>query len=136
MADGNSWAAQKDRTMKIKPTFSYFPIACAALFGFSHSAYAECAEDITGKWQLSHVVIQGHKVDDDTQSWEFMSNGTVRFLKTRPVIDASAEYNCEGVVIYMKGRIPDRLKILEFDGTTMAWESLEHGGVFHVKKMP
>jgi hypothetical protein len=115
---------------KLTLPFSYF--ACVALLGVAHGANADCAKDITGKWQLSHVVIQGHTVNDDTQSWEFKSNGTVRFLKTRPVIDATADYSCEGDVIFMKAAIPDRLKILEFDGTTMAWESLEHGGVFHV----
>ena len=122
--------------MRRTPTLPYFYCLCTALYGFSHVVFAECAEDIAGKWQLSHVEIQGHTVNDDTQSWEFMKNGTVRFLRTRPAIDASADYSCEGDVIYMKGRIPDRLKILQFDGATMAWESLEHGGVFHVVKTP
>jgi hypothetical protein len=122
--------------MKRLAPLPYLHFACVALYGFSYGAYAECDEDITGKWQLTQVVIQGHTVNDDNQSWEFMSNGTVRFLRTRPAIDASADYSCEGDVIFMKGRIPDRLKILEFDGTTMAWESLEHGGVFHVVRVP
>ncbi|MBT2970995.1 MAG: hypothetical protein KME56_08295 [Candidatus Thiodiazotropha sp. (ex Ctena orbiculata)] len=100
------------------------------------SAFAERARDIIGKWQQSHVEFAGNRIKDDSQSWEFMKNGTVRFVKSRPVIDKSGGYSCEGDIIYMKGRLPGRLKILAYDGGTMALESLDHGGgIAHVVKI-
>ena len=104
--------------------------------GLPGLASAACNEDIIGKWQQSYVEFSGNRVNDDTQSWEFMANGKVRFVKTRPAIDVSADFECDGDTIYMKGSVPGRLKIIAFDGQTMAWESLDHGpGVTHVVKV-
>lgn len=91
--------------------------------------YAECAADIIGKWQQTHVEFAGNKINDNTQSWEFMDDGSVRFVKTRPAIDVSGEYSCDGEVIFMKGRIPGRLKIVDYNGNDMAWESPDSEGV-------
>ncbi|MES9811691.1 MAG: hypothetical protein ABW159_02370 [Candidatus Thiodiazotropha sp.] len=100
------------------------------------NVYAECAKEIIGKWRQSHVEFAGNRIKDDSQSWEFMKNGTVRFLKSRPAIDKSGDYSCEGDIIYMKGALPGRLKILAYDGGTMALESLDHGGgIAHVVKI-
>ena len=118
--------------MKVKRTFS----ALIAIVGLPGWAFAACDVDITGKWQQAYVEFSGNRVNDDTQSWEFMANGRVRFVKTRPAIDVSADYECEGDIIYMKGSAPGRLKIVGFDGRTMAWESLDGGpGVAHVVKV-
>jgi hypothetical protein len=98
--------------------------------------YAECANDIIGKWQQSYVEFEGNRINDDSQSWEFMANGTVRFLKPTVSIDVSADYSCEGDIIFMMGSVPGRLKILAFDGETMSWESLDHGpGITHVVRV-
>jgi hypothetical protein len=110
--------------------------ALITIAGFPAWACAACDEDIIGKWQTSYVEFAGNRVNDDTQSWEFMANGKVRFMKTRPAIDVSADYECDGNIIYMKGSVPGRLKIVGFDGQTMAWESLDHGpGVMHVVRV-
>ncbi|MEW8508421.1 MAG: hypothetical protein AB2598_17130 [Candidatus Thiodiazotropha sp.] len=102
----------------------------------SGNAVAECAQDIVGKWQQSHVEFAGNRIEDDSQSWEFRADGTVRFVKSRPPIDKSGDYSCEGDIIHMKGRLPGRLKILANDGATMALESLDHGGgIAHVVKI-
>ena len=102
-------------------------------YAFPYLAHAECAQDIIGKWQQTHVVFGGNKINDDSQSWEFSTDGTARFINSKIGIDASADYSCDGDIIYMKGRIPGRLKIVEFEGEMMAWESLDHGGgVTHV----
>jgi len=102
----------------------------------SDAAFAECANDIVGKWQQSHVEFAGNRISDNSQSWEFMSSGKVRFQKTRPEIDVSGDYSCEGDIIYMKGSMPGRLKILTHDGDTMSWESLDHGGgITHVVRV-
>ena len=78
----------------------------------------------------------GNRINDDTQSWEFMKDGTVRFLRTRPAIDVSADYEREADIICTKGSVPGRLKIVAFDGQTMAWESLHHRpGITHVVKV-
>ena len=74
--------------MRMTRTFSAL-IAIAVLPGW---AYAACDVDIIGKWQQTHVEFSGNRVNDDTQSWEFMANGKVRFVKTRPEIDVSADY--------------------------------------------
>jgi len=101
-----------------------------------NNAYAQCMGDIIGTWQQSHVEFEGNKINDDSQSWEFMENGTVRFQKTTISIDVTGDYSCEGDIIYMKGSTPGRLKILQYDGSVMAWESLDHGpGITHVKRL-
>ena len=101
----------------------------------AHGVNGQCAEDIIGKWQQSQVEFQGNKIKDDSQSWEFMENGTVRFMKTTPAIDVSGDYSCDGDIIYMKGSAPGRLRILEYDGEVMAWEHLDHGGgITHIKR--
>jgi len=106
------------------------------VFAIPNIALADCAQDIIGKWQQTHVEFSGNKIKDDSQSWEFTSNGKVRFLKSSPRIDVSADYSCEGDVIHMKGSSPGRLKIVTYDGDTMAWESLDHGGgITHVVKV-
>jgi len=116
-------------------------LACLSLvsgvvYGLPNFVYAECAEDIIGKWQQSHVIFEGNRLNDDSQSWEFMANGTVRFLKPMVSIDVSADYSCEGDIIHMMGSTPGRLKILSFDGETMSWESLDHGpGITHVVRV-
>ena len=111
-------------------------LVSGVIFGLPDFAYAECAKDIIGKWQQSHVVFEGNRLNDDRQSWEFMENGTVRFLKPIVSIDVTADYSCEGDIIYMMGSVPGRLKILAFDGKTMAWESLDHGpGITHVVRV-
>ena len=119
---------------KIKPE-----IVCAVLaiiLMLPGVVYAECAKDIIGKWQQTHVVFGENKVNDDSQSWEFMKNGKVRFVKTSPAIDVSGNYSCEGDIIYMKGSAPGRLKILAHNEETMAWESLDHGGgITHIKRV-
>jgi hypothetical protein len=100
------------------------------------TAVAECAGDIIGKWQQSHVEFAGNRINDDSQSWEFMTNDKVRFLKSSPEIDVSGDYSCEGDIIYMKGSSPGRLKIVTYDGDRMAWESLDHGGgITHVVRV-
>ena len=115
--------------LKLSCLFLVSVVTCGA----PELVYAECANDIIGKWQQSHVVFEGNRLNDTSQSWEFMANGTVRFLKPVVSIDVTADYSCEGDIIYMKGSMPGRLKILEFDGNTMAWESLDHGpGITHV----
>ncbi len=120
------------KTIKLTYLFAVLSI----IFMHSNIVYAECAEDIIGKWQQSYVVFAGNKIKDDSQSWEFMTNGMVRFQKTTPVIDVSGEYSCEGDIIYMKGKKPGRLKILEYDSGKMAWESLDHGGgITHIVKV-
>ncbi len=99
------------------------------------TAFAACAEDIVGKWQQSHVEFAGNRIADDSQSWDFMADGKVRFQKTTPEIDATGDYACEENIIYMKGSIPGRLKILTYEGDEMSWESLDHGGgITHVVK--
>jgi hypothetical protein len=106
-----------------------------AIISMPQLCAAACGEDIVGKWQQSYVEFSGSRVNDDTQSWEFMADGRVRFVKTRPAIDVSASYECEGDIIHMKGSVPGRLKIVAYDGKSMAWESLDHGpGVTHVIK--
>jgi len=101
-----------------------------------NTVYAQCVGDIIGKWQQTQVEFEGNKINDDSQSWQFMENGTVRFLKTTPEIDVSSDYECEGDIIHLKGKLPGRLKILEHDGEMMAWESLDHGpGITHVKRV-
>jgi hypothetical protein len=101
------------------------------------TAFAECAEDIIGKWQQTYVEFGGNRINDDSQSWEFMENGKVRFLKPIVGIDVSGDYSCEGDIIYMKASPPSRLKIVEYSGDTMALESLDHGGgISHVRKVP
>ena len=103
---------------------------------FPYTAQAECVQDIIGKWQQTHVVFGGNSINDESQSWDFKDNGKVRFVKTSPKIDESGEFSCEGDIIYMKGAISGRLKILEHDGETMAWESLDHGGgITHIKRI-
>ena len=99
-------------------------------------ALAECANNIVGKWQQSHVEFAGNRINDNSQSWNFMATGKVRFQKTSPAIDASGDYSCEGDIIYMKGSTPGRLKILTYDGEKMSWESLDHGGgITHVVRV-
>jgi hypothetical protein len=99
-------------------------------------AFAACDVDIIGKWQQSYVEFSGNRINDDSQSWEFMANGRVRFMKPQSNIDVSADYECEADIIYMKGGVPSRLKILTFDGSAMDWESLDQGpGVAHVVKV-
>jgi len=106
------------------------------VFASPNLVFAECAHEIIGKWQQSYVEFEGTKINDDSQSWEFMANGTVRFLKPKSSIDASADYSCEDEIILMMGSVPGRLKILAFDGETMSWESLDHGpGITHVVKV-
>ena len=114
---------------------SVLPAIIVSTYFVPHTAHGQCAEDIIGRWQQSHVEFKGNKIKDDSQSWEFMDNGTVRFIKTTPAIDVSGDYRCEGDIIYMKGSAPGRLKILQYDGKAMAWESLDHGGgVTHVNR--
>jgi len=120
------------KTMKL-PTLC---VATVFSYWLPNTVYAQCVGDIIGKWQQTQVEFEGNKINDDSQSWEFMENGTVRFLKTTPEIDVSADYDCDGDIIYMKGSKPGRLKILEHDGDVMAWESLDHGpGITHVKRV-
>lgn len=112
----------------------------ATLCGFlitPTSAQAGCTTSLMGKWQQTHVVFGGNRFNDRTQSWEFTANGKVRFVKTKPAIDATGNYSCDGDIIAFKGGIPGRLKILEHDGKTMVWESLdsEGGGVTHLQKV-
>jgi len=115
---------------------SCFSLMSGVVYAFSSLVYAECANDIIGKWQQSHVEFEGNRINDDSQSWEFMANGTVRFLKPLISIDVSGDYTCEGDIIYMMGSVPGRLKILAFDGRAMAWESLDHGpGITHVVRV-
>ncbi len=120
------------KTMKL-------PALCVAmLFNYllPNTVYAQCVGDIIGKWQQTQVEFEGNKINDDSQSWEFMENGTVRFVKTTPEIDVTGDYECKEDIIYMKGSKPGRLKILEHDGEVMAWESLDHGpGITHVQRV-
>jgi len=115
-----------------------FSVLCAVIISIyllPHTAHGQCAKDIIGKWQQSHLEFQGNKIKDDSQSWEFMENGTVRFMKTTPAIDVSGDYSCEEDIIYMKGSSPGRLKILEYGGEVMVWEHLDHGGgITHIKR--
>ncbi len=108
----------------------------AVLLAAPSAVLAECAENIVGKWQQSHVEFAGNRIADNSQSWEFMANGKVRFQKTNPEIDVSGDYSCEDTVIYMKGSMPGRLKILTHDGDEMSWESLDHGGgITHIVRV-
>lgn len=101
-----------------------------------NTALAECVNDIVGKWQQSHVEFAGNRISDNSQSWDFTKSGKVHFQKTNPEIDASGDYSCEGDIIYMKGSMPGRLKILTYDGEKMSWESLDHGGgITHVVRV-
>ncbi|MDH3378783.1 MAG: hypothetical protein OEQ39_17805 [Gammaproteobacteria bacterium] len=114
-------------------------VLCSAIifnYMLPSTTYGQCIGDIIGKWQQTHVVFGGKTLNDDSQAWEFMENGSVRLQKTTPEIDVSGDYSCEGDIIYMKGAVPGRLKILEYDGNVMVWESLDHGGgVAHIKKV-
>ena len=113
-----------------------FSSIISVVFATSNTALAECAKDIVGKWQQSHVEFSGNRINDDSQSWEFMTSGSVRFQKTNPEIDAVGDYSCEGDIIYMKGSMPGRLRILTYDGDKMSWESLDHGGgITHVVRV-
>ena len=99
------------------------------------AAVSECAEHIIGKWQQTYVEFGGTRINDDSQSWQFMENGKVRFLKPIVGIDVLGEYSCEGEIIFMKSNPPSRLKIVAYTGDSMALESLDHGGgISHVKR--
>ncbi|MEW8663586.1 MAG: hypothetical protein AB2557_14130 [Candidatus Thiodiazotropha sp.] len=124
------------KAMKKRPGLYLLPFMFSTAVTTPDGAFAECAQDIIGKWQQSHVEFAGNKIKDDSQSWEFMNSGKVRFVKTRPAIDKTGDYSCEAGIIYMKGRLPGRLKILTYNGGTMTLESLDHGGgIAHVVKI-
>jgi len=120
---------------KIQKLLLFFP-TLSVILAAPDTAFAECDSDIVGKWQQSHVEFAGNRINDNSQSWDFMTSGKVRFQKTNPEIDASGDYSCEGDIIYMKGSMPGRLKILTYDGDKMSWESLDHGGgITHVVRV-
>jgi len=91
---------------------------------------AICIMQVAGKWQQTHVMIQGNRIPDDTQSWELNPNGTMRFMKTKPALNIPGKYSCEGDTIYMSGRMTNHYKIIEHGLDTMTWQSNTGGTVF------
>jgi hypothetical protein len=104
--------------------------ASAAVALTAMPARAICIMDIAGKWQQTHVLIQGNKIPDDTQSWQLKPNGSMQFTKTKPQLNIPGNYRCEGDIIYMSGRMTNQYKIVEHGLDTMTWQSSTGGTVF------
>jgi len=97
---------------------------------------APCVVPLQGKWQQTHTLIQGNKIPDDTQSWVFKPDGTMLFAKTKPALNITGKYQCDGYTIQLSGRMSNSFKIVDHGLDTMTWESSLGGTVFvkHVAK--
>ena len=42
-------------------------LVSGGVYGLPNFVYAECAEDLIGKWQQSHVIFEGNRLNDDSQ---------------------------------------------------------------------
>ena len=92
-----------------------------------------CIVNIVGKWQQTHTMIQDRKVPDDTQSWVFKRDGSMRFVKTKPPLTVEGKYRCDGDTIYLSGRMTSEFKIVAHEADAMTWAS-DMGGTLLVKR--
>jgi hypothetical protein len=109
--------------------------ALALALPLADASAASCVVPLQGKWQQTHIMIQGNKIPDDTQSWVFKPDGTMQFAKTKPAINIPGRYQCDGYTIQLTGRMSNGYRIVEHGLDTMTWESSLGGTVF-VKHIP
>ena len=109
--------------------------ALAVALPFAMAGAAPCVVPLQGKWQQTHTLIQGNKIPDETQSWVFKPDGTMLFAKTKPALNITGKYQCDGYTIQLMGRMSNSFKIVEHGLDTMTWESSLGGTVF-VKHVP
>lgn len=98
-------------------------------------ALADCATDLVGIWRQTRIDYGGYPVDDNSQSWEFKADGTVRFVKIKPAIDVTGGYTCAGEIITTESVVSGKLRIVDLGAGNMAFEMLDKGGgLAHVTK--
>ena len=101
------------------------------------ASHAACTVDLVGTWKQVRVDYSGYVVDDDTQSWVFKQDGTVRFIKTKPAIDVQGNYSCERDLVTTDGTVSGRIRVANLGGGMTGFELLDKGGgVAHVTKSP
>ena len=91
---------------------------------------ANCVVQLPGKWQQTHTLIQGNRIPDDTQSWVFKLDGGMAFAKTKPALNITGRYECDGYIIKLIGRMNNTFKIVDHGLDTMTLESSLGGTVF------
>lgn len=101
------------------------------------ASHAACTVDLVGTWKQVRVDYSGYVVDDDTQSWVFKQDGTVRFIKTKPAIDVQSKFGCERDLVTTDGTVSGRIRVVNLGGGMMGFELLDKGGgVAHVTRTP